>query len=225
VNKEENSMSDPVSSSVRRRGLHLVRLQRLTDVLYAIIIWRVFMLIPKPDSVGKQWESLGAYLDENGAIVIVLLLALAWAVIYWLQSNQLLGVLQATDGVHSAFVLLQNFFLLVFLYSMKLGVEIGGQAGTWGFESISAALVGLCALLAFARARKKGLLHSDVTEEEARQKSIRYRAEPLTAAITIPFAFISGPVILGFSVSWEFSWFIYPIMVAVMNRIARRKKR
>ena len=215
-------MSDPGPISDRRRAQHLLRLQRLTDVFYAVVIWRLFILIPKPDAE-HQWDSLGAYFTDNGVILAVLILGMVWAVIYWLQSNQLLGVLQATDGVHSTFVLLQHFFLLVFLYSMKLGVEIGGSAGTWGFESVAATLVGLCALLAFARARKKGLIHPDVTEDEARQKAIRYRAEPLTAMITIPFAFISGPEIFGFSVSWEFSWFLYPIMVAIMNRIARRK--
>jgi len=215
-------MSDPVTGNERRGAQQLRRLQTLTDVFYAIIIWRLFVLIPKPDAE-NQYDSLGAYFSDNGVILAVLILGMVWAVIYWLQSTKLLGVLQATDGVHSTFVLFQLFFLLVFLYSMKLGVEIGGQAGTWCFESIAATLVGLCALLAFARARKKGLLHDDVTEEEARRLAIRYRAEPLTAAFTIPFAFLPGPVIFGFSVTWEFSWFIYPIMVAIMNRIARRK--
>jgi len=84
-------------------------------------------------------------------------------------------------------------------------------------------VVGLFSLFAFARARKKGLLHPDVSGEEARRLSIRYRAEPLTTSITIPFAFMAGLVIFGFNVAWEFSWFIYPIVVAIMNRIARQR--
>ncbi len=53
-------MSDPVSSSVRRRGLHLVRLQRLTDVLYAIIIWRISL--PPTRSSGAIWRWITARL-------------------------------------------------------------------------------------------------------------------------------------------------------------------
>ncbi|MFC2164562.1 TMEM175 family protein [Acidobacteriota bacterium] len=207
----------------RRRAQHLVRLQRLTDVVYGVIILQLFLTIPTPDSVGMRWDSLGAYLSEHGFTIAVVLIGIAFVAIYWLQSIQLLGTLRATDSIHTTLSIFQLFFLMVFLYSLQLGVHIGGSAGTWAFESISATMVGLISLFAFARARKKGLLHPDVSTEEARRMAIRYRAEPLTTSITIPFAFMAGPVIFGFSVAWEFSWFIYPIVVAIVNRIAKQK--
>ena len=131
------------SRTARRSTLHLNRLERLTDVVYGIIIWQLFMLIPTPDSMGKDWVSLGDYLKDGGVTILVVLIGIGWAIVYWNQSNRLFSALRATDGWHSALSIFQLFFLFVFLYSMKLGVDIGGMAGTWALESCSATAVGL----------------------------------------------------------------------------------
>lgn len=209
--------------SERRSSLYLIRLERLTDVVYGIIIWRLFMLIPTPDSMGKDWANLGAYLEDGGVTILVVLIGVGWTIVYWNQSNRLLSALQGTDAWHSALSICQLFFLFVFLYSMKLGVDIGGMAGTWALESCSSTAVGLCSLLAFRHAQKKRrLLHSEVSDVEARQIAMRSRAEPIATGITIPFAFIPGPLFFGFNLTWEFSFFIYPIVVAIVNRYVRR---
>jgi hypothetical protein len=217
-------MNDSKQSQTRRGALILTRLERLSDVVYGIIIWQLFMLIPTPDSVGKDWESLGAYLDDSGIAILVVLIGIGWTIVYWLQSARHLAVLETTDGLHSALSILQLFFLFVFLYSMKLGVDIGGMAGTWALESCSATAVGICSLLSFQHARRKRrLLHPDVTDDEAHQIEVRTHAAPLATGITIPFAFVTGPLIFGFNLTWEFSFFIYAIVVAVMHRFARRQ--
>jgi hypothetical protein len=187
--------------------LHLKRLERLTDVVYGIIVWQLFMLIPTPDTAGKEWGSVGAYLADSGLTLAVVLVGVGWTIVYWLQSNRLFAVLETTDSWHSALSILQLFFLLVFLYSMKLGVDIGGMAGTWALESCSSTAVGLCSLLAFGHARRRRrLLQAGVTDDEARQIALRSRAEPVTFGITIPFAFIPGPFLFGFNLAREFSF-------------------
>ena len=219
-------MNDSTQSQSRRGALVLTRLERLSDVVYGIIIWQLFMLIPTPDSVGKDWDSLGAYIDDAGITILVALIGVGWTIVYWRQSSRHLAVLKATDGWHSALLIFQLFFLFVFLYSMKLGVDIGGMAGTWALESCSATAVGLCSLLAFEHARRnRRLLHPDVTDEEARQIAVRSRAEPISTGITIPFAFVTGPLFFGFNLTWEFSFFIYGIVVAVMHRFAKRQQK
>jgi hypothetical protein len=219
-------MNDTTKSNTRRGALLLTRLERLSDVVYGIIIWQMFMLIPTPDSVGKDWGSLGAYLDDAGFTILVALIGIGWMIVYWRQSGRHFAVLQITDGWHSALSILQLFFLFVFLYSMKLGVDIGGMAGTWAFESCSATVVGLCSLLAFEHARRnRRLLHPDVTDDEARQIAVRSRAEPLSTSITIPFAFVTGPLFFGFNLTWEFSFFVYAIVVAAMHRFTRRQQK
>jgi hypothetical protein len=217
-------MTNSTPKQARRGALHLIRLERLTDVVYGIIIWQLFMLIPTPDSVGKDWGSVSEYLTDSGSTIAVVLIGVGWTIIYWLRSNRLFAVLHATDRWHSIFSIFQLFFLFVFLYSMMLGVDIGGMAGTWALESCSSTVVGLCALLAFEHARRKGLLlHADVTDEEARQIAVRSRAEPISTGITIPFAFIPGPLLFGFNLTWEFSFFIYPIVIALLKGLTKRR--
>jgi len=220
------TMTTSEQSQARRGALLLTRLERLSDVVYGIIIWQLFMLIPTPDSAGKDWASLGAYLDDAGITILVVLIGIGWTIVYWRQSGRHLAALEITDGWHSALTILQLFFFFVFLYSMKLGVDIGGMAGTWALESCSATAIGLCSLLAFQHAiRKRRLLHPDVTDEEARQIAVRARAEPLSTGITIPFAFVTGPLFFGFNLTWEFSFFIYAIVVAVMHHFAKHKQK
>lgn len=219
-------MNDSSSLQIRRGALHQTRLERLTDVVYGIIVWQLFMLIPTPDSVGKDWSGVGAYLADSGVTLAVVLIGIGWTIVYWNQSNRLFALLETTDSRHSALSILQLFCLFVFLYSMKLGVDIGGMAGTWALESCSSTAVGLCSLLAFEHARKRRrLLHTDVTDDEARRIAIRSRAEPVATGITIPFAFIPGPLLFGFNLTWESSFFLYAIIVAVMSRFARRKQK
>jgi hypothetical protein len=214
---------DSGSVSKRRGAQHRQRLQRLTDVVYGVIILQLFLIIPTPDETQQHWDTLSAYLSENGLLIAVVLVGVAWTIIYWVQNNVLLGTLRATDTLHCTFSILQLFFLLAFLYSLQLGLYVGGRKGTFAFESCSATVVGLCSLAAFAWARKKGLLHPDVSDLEAQQLAIRFRAEPITTGITVPFAFIPGPMLYGFSLTWEFSFFLYPIVIFIVNRVARKK--
>ncbi len=217
-------MSASAANETIPEGAQLLRLQRLSDVFYALVIFQLFLIIPTPETTGKTWESVADYLADHGVDIAVSVVGVAVAIVYWLQSNRLLGVLRTTDGIHTALTIFQLFFLLVLLYSMKLGVEVDApSAGTWAFESAAATAVGVFALLAYARARRKGLLRADIPEAEAKRLAIRYRAEPITTGISFPFAFVTGAEIFGFNVVWEFSWFLYPIIVWAVNRIAKRQ--
>ncbi len=79
-------------------------------------------------------------------------------------------------------------------------------------ESSAALLLGVTSFLGWRYAMNKGnLLLPDFDREQALTISRRNLSEPLTAALTIPFAFI-GPI------PWELSWFLYPLIVYIMRR-------
>ena len=101
-----------------RRAVQLQRLERLTDVVYGIVLWRAFMLFPRPDTTDFTLQAFRAFWAAERMNLVVILLALAVTIIYWLQSNLLLGNMKATDGRHTALSILQLFFLLLFLFSM-----------------------------------------------------------------------------------------------------------
>jgi uncharacterized membrane protein len=203
---------------LRRESLQLQRLARMVDVVYAIIIWRVFMLLPRPTSEQLSWEHIGGFLSDNLGGFLMVIIAIVFTIIYWIQNNVLFGNLQSTDSRHTILSILQLFFLLLFLVSLRLGIELGASTGTRALESIAAALVGISGGGGWSYAIKNHrLLLPEVTEQYAFQLRDRILAEPITAIITLPFAFV-GPIL------WEISWLSYPLVVWVVGRRRRAKR-
>ena len=70
----------------------LQRLGTLTDVVYAITIWRIFDSVPRPGVAGASWPSLGEYFASEWLALLILLVGLIFTIVYWLQSNRLASV-------------------------------------------------------------------------------------------------------------------------------------
>lgn len=203
-NRHQKTESQPQS-------LQLKRLQRLTDVVYALVLWRIFTFIPKPGGEGWAGDSAGEFLAANLPVLVLIVIGLAFTIIYWLQNNSLYGNLARTDGRHTTLAIVQIFLLLLFLYSIRLGIELGGSPGTRLFESIAAALVGYAGAAGWIHAKKdRRLLQTSITDQEANDLGDRILAEPLAATFTIPFAFTP--------VFWEVAWLSYPVMVRLLRR-------
>ena len=195
-----------MSAEVKRSILQLSRLERMMDVVFALVIWRLFTFLPTQEVDDDKWASVTNMLIEEWETFVFVLLAVVIVIIYWLQNNSLLGNLKKTDGIHTAISIFQLFFVLLFIYSIGAGVRIGSGADSSAFESVMAMMVGLMSLLSWHYAMHKGnLLDPELSAEEAVHIRQRNMAEPITAAITIPFAFV-GPV------AWELSWFLYPLI-------------
>jgi uncharacterized membrane protein len=202
----------------RRESLQLQRLARMVDVVYAIIIWRAFTLLPRPTAEQLSWEHIGSFLSANIGGFLLVFIGIVVTIIYWLQNNVLFGNLQSTDSRHTILSILQLFFLLVFLVSLRLGIDLGASTGTRALESIAAALVGIAGGWGWLYAIKNHrLLLPEVTEQYAYRLRDRILAEPITAIITIPLAFV-GPII------WEISWLSYPLVVWLVRGRRRSKK-
>jgi uncharacterized membrane protein len=203
---------------LRRGSLQLQRLARMIDVVYAIIIWRSFMLLPRP-SVGQlNWEHIGTFISTSLGGFLAVVIGIVVTIVYWIQNNTLFGNLQSTDSRHTILSILQLFFLLIFLVSLRLGIDLGASSFTRAFESVAAALVGVAGGWGWLYAVKNHrLLLPEVTEAYAHRLRDRILAEPITAIITIPFAFV-GPIL------WEISWLTYPLVVWVVRGRRRARK-
>ena len=199
----------------RRRSFQLRRLAVMVDVVYAIVIWRIVILLPKPTAEQLTWDQIGTFLSANIGLFLIVIIGISVTIIYWIQNNVLLGNLQSTDSRHSILSILQLFFLLIFLVTLRDSIELGPSAGTRALESVSAALVGIAGGWSWAYAVKNHrLLLPEVTEQYAYDLRGRILAEPITAIITLPCAFI-GPIF------WEISWFSYPLVVWLVKRRRR----
>jgi uncharacterized membrane protein len=205
-------------AKLRRESLQLQRLARMVDVVYAIIIWRAFTLLPRPTAEQLSWEHIGSFLSANIGGFLLVFIGIVVTIIYWLQNNVLFGNLQSTDSRHTILSILQLFFLLIFLVSLRLGIDLGASTGTRALESIAAALVGIAGGWGWLYAIKNHrLLLPEVTEQYAYRLRDRILAEPITAIITLPLAFV-GPIL------WEISWLSYPLVVWLVSQRRRAKK-
>ena len=211
-----NNAEDKARS--RRESMQLQRLARMIDVVYAIVIWRTFILLPNPTAEQLTREHIGSFLSDNIGAFLMVLIAIVVTIVYWIQNNVVFGNLQSTDSRHSILSILQLFFLLAFLVSLREGIELGPSTGTRALESITAALVGIAGGWSWAYAIKNHrLLLPEVTGQYALRLRDRILAEPITAVITIPCAFV-GPII------WEISWLSYPLVVWLVRKRRRAKK-
>ena len=209
-------MKETIKQFGKIQTLQLSRLERLADVIYALVLWRLFTLIPKPVSADGAWHSFSEYLGENGMMLVTIVIGVIFVIIYWLQSNTLLGNLEKSDGKHTILSIIQLFALLLFLLSLNLGAVMGGSAFTRAFESATAALAGLSAAFAWMYGIKSRLIQPDVSDFHAQKILDGVLAEPLTALMTIPFAF-AGPWI------WEASWLLLIPTNMILKRIRTKK--
>jgi hypothetical protein len=83
-------------------------------------------------------------------------------------------------------------------------------------ESFAALLLAVSAYLGWYYAYRKGdLVSDDVPASKSEALLKQNLAEPFTALLTMPFAFV-GPI------AWELSWFLYPFIRWAFGCLAKR---
>jgi uncharacterized membrane protein len=177
--------------------------------VFGLVIWRLFLLIPRPE--GADPGSVLDVITSDPRAIVGVVIGTVVVIVYWTQNNMLFGHLERTDGRHTALSIIQLFCLLVFLYAVGIGVQYESEADTRIFESVTAMLVGVPAYLGWRHAKRKGkLISPHLSKDDADAISVGILAEPITAAVTIPFA-IFTPIL------WEASWFTYPLIARLLK--------
>lgn len=198
-------------SKLKSGKKQLARLEMLTDMVFAITIWRLFLLLPRPEGENLRLHSVRELFHDNGHLFAIVTLGIVVVIVYWIQHNSLFAFLQRTDTIHTVLSIFQVCFVLFMLYAISLSVSYEGDQGTRILESLAALLLGSCSFAGWRYAMTKGdLLSAEISSEEAQAISTRIMAEPITAAITIPCAFI-GPLF------WDLSWFFYPLLAYLLR--------
>jgi len=208
-----NNMKKQIKHFAKIQTLHRSRLERLADVVYGLILLRLFTPSPIPVSADGEWHTFGEYMSANAFTLIIVVIGVMFVIIYWLQNNVLLGNLEKSDSKHTILSIIQLFALLLFLMSLNLGVVLGGSIFTRILESATAALTGLTGAMAWRYGIKnRRLIQPDVNDFDAQKILDSVLAEPLTALMTIPFAF-AGPWL------WEASWLLLIPTNMILKRI------
>jgi hypothetical protein len=189
----------------------LERLAVLTDVVYGVALVLIISWLPLPEeshAAGAVW--IFDLWAENSQNIIAVVIGLAFSIMYWIRSNTLMTALDRTDGVHTGLSIASVFFLLVLLYVVRVSAEVAAPSRRAG-ESIAVVLIGIAAGAAWWWARRKGLVREGVSKEEMLNVQLEAFAEPLTALVTLPFAYVG-------ELAWNLAWFAYIPIAAFLKR-------
>ena len=195
------------------------RLSTLIDCIYALVLVIIVTQLPLPSE--EQWAggTLIEFITSQGNDLFPVIIALVLLTTYWIQNNSLFGNLVRTDNIHTSLSLLQIFFVFSYLYAVSLATEenFEGQSGVMALQSITAALIGIAGSMSWFYAQQnRRLLSNELSQPEIREMQISLLGEPITALITLPCAFLGG-------IAWEISWFSYPLVVRLLQRLIKVK--
>jgi len=204
-------MEEPAGNEIGRA--QLMRLGQLTDVVYAAALVMIIFWLPRPDESlveGEVWL-LQLFADHAGNLISAFI-GLVFVILYWLRSNILLSALDRTDGMHTAFSIASVFFLLLLMYMVRVSAELAAPSRRAG-ESCAVALIGITAAAAWWWAGRKDLVRKGITPDQRLKAQLEAFSEPLTALVTLPFAYVG-------ELSWNLAWLAYIPIAAILRRRA-----
>jgi len=195
----------------------LGRLQNLLDVVFGVLLIRVFTLLPHlthPES--GDFDPLVIF-TESGENFVMFIIGFVLISIYWYQNTKTTGNLVKTNLKHTVLSIAQLMFLLLYFYSVRLDIETRSDVLALLMQSVFLALAGFTSVVAWVYAYKHAELVSEaVNLQDGNEIRISILSEPLAATLTIPFAFIGTG-------AWNLSWLSVLLFGFLLNR--RHKKR
>ena len=179
-------------ASAQRDTILLKSLIIVVNVLYALMIFQVFLILPRPDDPELKYSSLEQIYSDNLMMLLVIVVGLVMILIYWIQFHKLIGNLVRSSTVHASLTLFQMIFLMIYLYFVRFDMEFDGLTLALQMESVFLALAGFTGALGWVYARRNNLTSDKIDEQE--EVSILYSVlpEPMAALFSLPFA-VYGP--------------------------------
>ena len=193
--------TDVTSAIIERGEKQLFRLSVIIDVLYALMIYKLFTLMTNPgtDSFGR--EDIYKVLTESYLNYTVILIGLVLVIMYWGISNMQFGNLKRTNSTHSTLSILQIFSLMLYIYFVRLDAEFPGEITLMQMQSLFLALAGFLSVWTWHYSVKNNLVSDAPTKEEKESLYIKFLPEPVVSLITLPLAYF-GPEI------WTLGWIL-----------------
>ena len=123
----------------RGKGL-LNSINIVINVLYALLIFQVFLILPRPDDPLLKYNTLDQIYGSHLTQLLVILVGFILVVLYWIQFNRQLGNLVRSTTVHAALSVAQMICLMIYLYFVRFDLEFDGMKLALQMESIFLAL-------------------------------------------------------------------------------------
>ena len=205
----------PTHAEIERGEGLLSSIKIVVNVLYALLIFQAFLILPRPDDPLLEYQTLGQVYSENLIQLLVIVVGLILIVIYWIQFNRQLGNLVRSSPVHAALSVVQMICLMLYLYFVRFDMEFDGMKLALQMESIFLAAAGFFGVFNWRYARKNHLTSDQINDNEELSIFYSLLPEPLASLFTLPFAAF-GPGI------WTIS-FLSIIPIGFILKMIRKK--
>lgn len=180
--------SESIKAQIERGTSLLSSVQIVINVLYALMIFQVFLILPRPDDPELRYHSLEQIYSENLNVLLVMVVGLVLIILYWIQFNRQLGNLVRSTPIHASLSVLQMFCLMIYLYFLRFDMEFDGMKLALQMESIFLALAGFVGAFNWLYARKHQLTSDNIDDNEVKGIFYSLLPEPLASLFTLPFA-------------------------------------
>ena len=205
----------PTKAQIERGVGLLNSVNIVINVIYALLIFQVFLILPRPDDPELKYHTLGQIYSENIMQVLVIVIGLILVIMYWIQFNRQLGNLVRSSPIHAALSVLQMFCLMIYLYFVRFDMEFDGMKLALQMESIFLALAGFIGAFSWRYARNAKLTSDNIDNDEELSIFYSLLPEPLASLFTLPFAAF-GPGI------WTLSFLII-IPIGYVLKLMRKR--
>lgn len=202
IKKLLKAKPEQVTQAVIERGeKQLMRLSVIIDVLYALMIYKLFTLMPNPEVDHFGREELFKVLSESYLNYTVIVIGLVLVLTYWSQSNLQFGNLKRTNGVYSVLSILQTFVLMLYIYFVRLDAEFEGELGLMQLQSLFLAVAGFLSVYCWNYSLKNEMVSDAPSEIERETLYLKLIPEPVVSLCTLPLAYF-GPLV------WTLGWLL-----------------
>ena len=207
--------TEPSKAQIER-GIGLLNSVKIViNVIYALLIFQVFLILPRPGDPLLEYQTLSQIYSENLNQLLVIVVGLILIIMYWIQFNRQLGNLVRSSPMHAAMSVLQMFCLMIYLYFVRFDMEFDGMKLALQMESIFLALAGFIGAFSWRYARNAKLTSDNIDNDEELNIFYSLLPEPLASLFTLPFAAF-GPGI------WTIS-FLSIIPIGYILKLVRKK--
>lgn len=207
--------SEPTKAQIERGVGLLNSVKIVINVLYALVIFQIFLILPRPDDPELEYQTLSQIYINNIPSIMVIVVGLILVILYWIQFNRQIGNLIRSSPIHASLAILQMFCLMIYLYFVRFDMEFDGMKLALQMESIFLALAGFIAAYSWRYARKNKLTSDQIDDTEETSIFYSLLPEPLASLFTLPFAAF-GPWI------WTIS-FLSIIPIGYVLKLMRRR--
>lgn len=210
LNKVKAEINRKSTNAEIERGEGLLRSLRIViNVLYALLIFEIFQLLPFPSDPDFHYVRLIDVFAENQSKITILGIGLVFIIIYWIQGNLQFGNLKRSSSLHALFAILQMISLMLYIYFILFEISFTESVLALRMQSGLLCIAGVFGAFNWRYARFKKFTTDQIDDREEMDLFYKILPEPITAFITIFFAGLGS----GY---WSLSWlFIVPITYGV----------